>query len=243
MAAWIIGGILSLTWVRSINHPRAAATAGAALKHIQQGDPQATLADLDRAIALAPDVPVYYNYRAQVYAIYRENDRLPPERECNQQKEVTYDVCLAQQVYFSNLAAVEQRPLYWRSRLALADSAFLLKQDDEAIRLYNEVLSLLPASWLVRNRLANAYISAGRPEEALKPLAESLAITGDIGDIESNRNPADALFLQAMAYRDLGKPEEAIRSLERSLALRLGVESAQEAQEMLGQIRSSLLSK
>jgi O-antigen ligase/Tfp pilus assembly protein PilF len=237
MAAWIIGGILSLTWVRSINYPRAAAMTGVALQHIQQGNPQATLADLDRAIALAPDVPVYYSYRAEVYASYRQNDRLPPERECNQQKEATYDVCLAQQVYFSNLAAVEQRPLYWRSRLALADAAFLLKQDDEAIHLYNEVLSLLPASWPVRNRLATAYLAAGRPEEALKASAESLAINGD------NGYPADALFLQGTAYRDLGKPEEAIKSLERSLALGLGGNWAQQAQEMLGQIRSSPLTK
>ncbi|HLF04212.1 MAG TPA: tetratricopeptide repeat protein, partial [Dehalococcoidia bacterium] len=198
---------------------------------------QATLTDLDRAIALAPDVPVYYNYRAEVYAIYRENDRLPPEQECSQQKEVTYDVCLAQKVYFSNLAAVEQRPLYWRSRLALADAAFLLKQDDEAIRLYNEVLSLLPASWPVRNRLANAYLAAGRPEEALKASAESLAITGETD------NAADTLFLQGMAYRDLGKPMESAQSLERSLALGLGGSSAQQAKEILAKMEAGPSSK
>ncbi len=141
-----------------------------------------------------------------------------------------YDACLAQKLYFGNLASVEQRPFYWRSRLALADAAFLLKQDDEAIRLYQEVLDLLPSSWSVRNRLANAYIAARRPEEAVQPLAESLAITGD------RPEAADSLFLQGLAYRDLGRPEESAQSLERSLALGLAGRSAQQAREILAKM-------
>lgn len=237
MAAWIIGGILSLTWVRSINNSRAAVMAGSALKQLDQGNPQAALAGLDRATALAPDVPVYHNYRASVYSIYRKNDRLPPERGCSQQKAVTYDVCLAQQVYSSNLASVEQRPFYWRSRLALADAAFLLKRYDEAIRLYQEVTNLLPSSWAARNRLANAYIKAGRPEEALKPLAESLAITGE------NANAAETLVFRGIAYRDLGQFEASTQDLERSLVLSPESGSAQQTKEMLATMKASPQSK
>ncbi len=195
MAAWIIGGILTLTWVRAINYPRAAIAAGKALENIDGGHAQAALADLDRATNLAPDVPVYYTYRAGIYSVYRKNKELPAERGCSSQKGVTYDSCLTQMIYINNQAAVEQRPFYWRSKAALADSAFLLRKDDEAVQLYKETINLLPNSLALHNRLAALYLEMGKPQEALTIAEQSLAI----------HKTDEALQLQQQALQDLSK--------------------------------------
>jgi len=92
---------------------------------------------------------------------------------------VPYESCLVQETYRVNWASVQQRPFYWRSRLALANSALALGLHDRAIRLYTEVVATVPASWPLQNRLAEAYIDIGQPEQAIEVLKESLAITGD----------------------------------------------------------------
>ena len=92
---------------------------------------------------------------------------------------VPYETCLVQETYRVNWASVQQRPFYWRSRLALANSALALGLNDRAIRLYTEVVATVPASWPLQNRLAEAYIDIGQPEQAVEVLKESLAITGD----------------------------------------------------------------
>ena len=89
---------------------------------------------------------------------------------------VPYETCLVQKTYLVNRASVEQRPFYWRSRLAMANSALALGRNEEAIRLYTEVVATVPASWPLQNRLAEAYIDIGQPERAVEVLEESLLI-------------------------------------------------------------------
>lgn len=198
IVAWAIGGIIALTWVKTLNYPRAGLVAGEAVEHFQRADYQATLASLNRAIELAPDVPVYHLYKASVYAAYVQNPRVPPEPECSLEPNGTpYKICLGQKIYLSNLAGVQQRPLYWRSRLALANSALALGLESEAIEGYQQVVSMVPASWPLYNRLAEAYLDTGQPASALAALADSLAITGET----SNSN--EALALQKVAYQKL----------------------------------------
>jgi tetratricopeptide (TPR) repeat protein len=116
---------------------------------------------------------------------------------------VAYDVCVVQKIYLSNLAGVQQRPFYWRSRLALANSALALGLESEAIDLYQEVVSMVPASWPLYNRLAEAYLDTGQPAAALEVLEESLAITGETA------NSNQALELQKTAYQKLDEMEKA----------------------------------
>ena len=67
MVTLLIAAILALTWMKGISYPRAAVLVGDALGYSHQGDLPSTLAAIDKAIELAPDVAVYYNWRASVY--------------------------------------------------------------------------------------------------------------------------------------------------------------------------------
>jgi len=189
--ALLAGGIATVTWLRTISYPRAAVAAAEAVKDFQQGDYQGALKGLERASLLAPDVSVYYTHRSSIYAAFLKNRGGVRERECNSGiGGVRYETCLVQKTYLINRASVDQRPYYWRSRLAMASSAQALGRHDEALRLFTEAVATVPTSWPLMNRLAEAHIDAGQPELAVEVLKESMAITGDVG----NSGPAQKLL-------------------------------------------------
>jgi Tfp pilus assembly protein PilF/O-antigen ligase len=213
IATWLIGAILVLTWMKGISHPRAAVQAGNALEYARQGDLPSTLSAIDGAIELAPDVPVYYNWRASVYTAYRRDPRAPRVIRCDAQNEVSYEVCLAALAHESNLTGSSQRPFYYRSKIALADSALNLFLDDESIRYFRESLNMVPSSWALRDNLASALLQQGKPSEALGLLQESL-------DITQGEDPSiNALIFRAMAYLELSRFSEAIDDLDTALEL------------------------
>ncbi len=232
--AWISGGILVLTWVKSVNYVRASVEVGEGLEQFKEGDFQSTLASLDRAIELAPDVSLYYNHRANVYLAFQMNKNRPKELGCTRQSNLPYEVCLAARSFQSNLEGVGKRPFYYRSRLALANSAYNLPQlDKETLRFYRESLSLAPNSWPIKNELADALLRAGQLEEAQKVLEASLAITGN------THHSIGALFLRGMVYEKLGNLKESVSSLERSLSLGLSGEPAKRASRILAEYYTS----
>jgi tetratricopeptide (TPR) repeat protein len=237
IVAGLIGGIVDLTWARSLNYPRAAVIAASGVEQFRRGDRQTALLSLERASALAPDVSSYYKYRASVYRAFLDldYDRDPREWECGLRPDrTTYETCLITSAYQSELAGVAQRPFDWRLRLALADSASQLDRKEEAIRLYQEVVALVPASWPLLNLLAGAYVKAERPQEALAPLEKSLALTGE------DPRSSQALFILGVAKRELGQLEDSARALERSLELNGAGRYAQEAQEALTRVNAEL---
>ena len=148
---------------------------------------------------------------------------MPQQKQCSLQKEVDYEVCLTSQALESNLKASNQRPFYYRSRLSLADSALMLNLNEAAVRLYQEVVDLVPGSPPLRIPAAEALLLAGQPQAVLDILDESLAFP------RGEPTPRDFLFLQGLAYRDLGQLEESVDRLERSLAM--GLPSNKELQE------------
>ena len=202
--------------MKGISYPLAAVQISNALEYSRQGDLPSTLAAIDRAMKLAPDVPVYYNWRASVYTAYQRNLQGPRETHCDVQRDVSYQLCLAALTYKSNLEGANRRPFYYRSRIAAADSAFNLRLDDEATRHYRESLNLVPGSWALRNNLASVLIQQGKPGSALRPLQESLEIT------QGTDTSIDALVLRAMAYVELGKQLEAIDDLDQVLKINPG---------------------
>jgi hypothetical protein len=203
VVAWAIGGIIALTWVKAVSYPRAAIVASQGIDQFNQSNYQASLASLDRATLLAPDVPVYYGGIAAIYTAYLQNPQVPTEMVCSRALNgVPYRDCLVRNIHLNNILASEQRPFDWRARLARADSALALGLNDEAIRMYQAVVDLVPGAWPLHNRLAEAYIEIGEPELALGVLEDSLAITGDTG-----RSGA-ALQLQIQARQNMGPTGE-----------------------------------
>ncbi|MCH8049235.1 tetratricopeptide repeat protein [Patescibacteria group bacterium] len=196
-----------ITWVKTINYPRAAVKIAEAVEHFGSGDGQSTLAALDRAIELAPDVPVYYYWRADLYLAYLENQEAIPEKSCSLQQDLEYRACLAARSYQSHLIGSQKSPFYYRSRQALANSALRFKRHEDAVDQYRRVLEMVPSSWKLRIRLADAYIQNGQPQAALQPLHESMAIKAS----------TEALFLRGRAYAELGRYHDAILDLDQAL--------------------------
>ena len=232
---WRVGIIVSLilligilTWVKGINNVRAAVQVGNAVESFRQSDYKAALADLDRAIELAPDVSVYYNHKAAVFFAYQLSPSIPPEAECSSRDDLRYDVCLAVKAHQSNLEGSERRPFYYRSRFALANTAYNLRLDEDATQYYEEVLDLVPDSWKVRDELADVYVEIGRFEDALKLTTESIAIT------EDRKDSAQAYFLRGRAFSELGEWGKSLASLERGLVLGFSEDSALQAAQILG---------
>ena len=215
-----IVGIGAVTWLKAVNYPWAAVKAREALEEVRTGDLQGGLVSLDRAIALAPDVPAYHNFQAAVYNLYANTD-LPLEQECYSQRQiVAYEVCLARKVYTGNAQGSEQRPFDWRSRLGQAESAQALAKleldpelADVAIRLHREVAELDPQAWWRWEALAAAHLQVGQSREALPILERSLAILG------GSKMSANSLVLRGIAYRNLGWHNLALAALDAAVRL------------------------
>ena len=191
--AVVAGGIATGTWLRTVSYPRAAVAGGQAVKAYQQVDYQRALAGLERASRLAPDVSVYYTHQSSVYAAFLKNPGGRQELERRSMIDVApYETCLVHKTYLVNRASAEQRPFYWRSRLAMANSALSLGWNEEAISLYTEVVATVPASWPLRNRLAEAYVDIGQLERAIQVLGQSLAISGDSANSDRVRELLEA---------------------------------------------------
>ena len=218
VAVLLIGGIVSLTWMKSLNYVRAALEARTVNHSFLAGDFQSSLQALDRAIGLAPDVFVYYDHRAEIYSTYLDQNSKQRDRKCSLQEALSYQVCVAQQSYLNAQRAVDIRPFHYRSNLAFADKTLALAElsgdaalFNESIRLYERTLEMVPQSWKIKNRLARAHIQSKKVDEALPVLVESLAITRD------SPFSSEALMLQGVAYRKLSRLEEAIMSLDQAI--------------------------
>ena len=240
-------GIGVFSWFKAVSYPLAAREVARARDYISQGDAQASLASLSRAITLAPDVPTYYKYQASVYSEHielKDTGILPREPECSFQesvKQVSYERCLTDKIYQVRVQAIQPRPLYIRSRMALAKTALNLALDDpesyppsEAIRLYSGAVQLAPNDWRNLNQLAFAYLRFGESEKAMEPLIASLAITGD------HVFSAYALYLKGGVHINIGEPEIGADYIERALALNDTGSWAGDARESLVRARNPL---
>ena len=231
LVAALIVGIGAVTWVKTINYPRAGIVAAQAVELARDGDLHRSLPSLARAIDLAPDVPNYHNRRANVFSALRqsvEDGTNASGSEVNDLEQIcgllggeqSYEFCLASQTYGENRAGSEHRPLNFRSKLALADSALELARlgndnelVDKVLRAYRELTQLVPQSWPLHNALAAAYLELGQPERAVKAAQQSLAINQD-----ANTN-FQAMVVRGLAHLQLRRPESAIADFDEVIRL------------------------
>lgn len=224
LVAGLIVGIAGLTWLKSIDHVRAALIVDEGASKYRGARLQAALASLDRAIDLTPNVSTYYERRAHVYRAYLGDNRPVQGLECaNGAGPDPQEVCVAEYAYSNNLEWVEQRPQDFRARLALADSALnlgLLQGNpgllSESTRRYRQAADMVPNSATLWNILADVHLQLDQPAAALPALERSLAITQD------HVNSIDALLLRARAYQDLEQPQRAIQILDQAIRVAPG---------------------
>ncbi|MCI0859828.1 MAG: hypothetical protein J4N81_13940, partial [Chloroflexi bacterium] len=237
LVTFLIAGVATLTWVKTWSYPRAAVAAARATQSTLPEDSLANLKGMERALQLAPDVLVYYYYRANILSSL--GDQVPVGRsgECGPSgANLSFEECLSREIYSNNLRGVEQRPFDFLSRLTLGDSELVLaslNQDPDlatrgAKHIY-QAAKMIPQSWPARRLSAELLILTGQSDAALQSLEEFLALT------QNKVRPDEAAFLQGKAYRDLGETEDSVRSLELSLELGLSGDLAREAHQILAE--------
>ena len=218
-----------LSWDKNIDYVWAAAIAADGRDHFQAGDFQEAQRLVSKAVSKAPDVPIYYHNLAGIYESYRRfkqnnpNAQLPGcaqffslEPDSSPEIDSTDERC-AEEAYLSALKGFEKNQTSPQTKLILANAtlelAVLGREDksSEAIRYYDELTKMIPASWPLHNALATAYIRLGLPAEALPVIDNSLALTGN--SAASDR----AYLLQGISLEQLGRTEEAIVSYQQSL--------------------------
>ena len=89
----------------------------------------------------------------------------------------SYTTCLAQQIHDNALTLFTINSLNWRSTFNLADSFYNLEDYERSHEYYEKTLELIPNSWVLHNKIAQVYISAGKLHLAKPHLIASLAIT------------------------------------------------------------------
>ena len=218
-----------LSWDKNIDYVWAAAIAADGRDHFQAGDFQEAQRLMSKAVSKAPDVPIYYDNLAGIYESYlrfkqnNPNAQLPGcaqffSLEPNSSPEIdSTDERCAEEAYLSALKGFEKNQTSPPTKLILANAtlelAVLGREDkpSEAIRYYDELTQMIPASWPLHNALATAYIRLGMPAEAPPVIDNSLALTGN--SAASDR----AYLLQGISLEQLGRTEEAIVSYQQSL--------------------------
>ena len=219
LIGFLVVGIGVVTWTKTINYVRAAIAADSAAAHFRAGDLPMSFSSLERSIDLAPEVSSYYDFKSILYSTYIQYQLLHQHPRCGGMAEIrSSNICLAEEEYLDNVAWAENRPLSFRSKIALATAALnlaRLKNDAElareSINLHREAAELVPTSYRAWNRLADVYIVLGQPQEALEALEISLTLLG--GHSESSAT----LLLQAEAYEKLGQIQNELESLDRAL--------------------------
>ncbi len=236
-----------LSWDKNIDYAWAAIVAADARDKFSEGQFQESQLLMSKAVSKAPDVPIYYNNLAGIYDSYRDFATNNPARQlprCEQvfplrnltltpsQSGQTYAAC-AEEAYRANLQGAKKNRTSPQAKLMLANSTLQLAlmgtegKADEAIRYYQELTAMIPASYPLYNALGTAYLRVGRPAESLAALEGSLALTGGSPD------SAQALYLKALAYRRLNDTKKAIDSFEQSLVVAPGNPSAEEVRRQL----------
>ena len=230
-----------LSWDKNVDYAWAAVVAASARDQFSGGTFPDNFLEGERKMAKAaskaPNVPNYYHNLAGIYDSYRNAALNNPEANLRQCAEFfssvepgefsgidpRYATC-AVAAYQNNVEGFRKNVYSPQVKLMLANSSLEMAalgykieneelEGDEAIRLYNELTQMIPASWPLNNALATAYLRLGRNQEALAPLQKSIALSQ--GAPESAR----ALNLKGIAHRRLGQNQQAIDSLQQSLAV------------------------
>ena len=261
LASALVIGLGWLTWDKNIDYFWASRLAASARDEFTVGKFQEAHRLMSKAVAKAPDIPIYRNNLAAMYDAYARSAAANPDAglpSCAEffsldtradapvHQDRPYDDC-AEEAYISNLRAFlkntsapqVKRPLA-TTTLQLGLKGYLGK-DQEAIRYHKELTQMVPSSLLDYNNLINAYFKLGQEhrkrgdtEQATAAFNAALASSEDF--LAVSRNPiqtSHGLYIRGVAYRQMNEPEKAIAALEESLAASSDNPNASEVRRQL----------
>ena len=227
-AGLVTVALMGFAWQTNAKYVYASAVAASAGTAFERSEYRVSLERLDRAIGLAPDVTAYRLNKATLLTLIRE-EATTPEDEIRL-------LTLAQDEVGE---AIDRAPLAHRPwakagelgrELALLDERYA----DDSLRAHETLVALLPGYWAAYNVLAQGYLEFGRPEDAIRPLAASIQITGD------SPRSAQALHQLGEALAATGRDREAVIVLGESLLAKPNHASAREAHKLLAELYAEL---
>ncbi|MEC9309277.1 MAG: O-antigen ligase family protein [Chloroflexota bacterium] len=174
--------LVLFTWNKALIYPRAALLMSEAQSLYLQDHNSESLKSINKAIKLAPHVPTHYLFKNILLNNFLHNQDHTVHSKCNilstsDQDRDSYTTCLAQQIHDNALTLFTINSLNWRSTFNLADSFYNLEDYERSHEYYEKTLELIPNSWVLHNKIAQVYISAGKLQLAKPHLIASLAIT------------------------------------------------------------------
>ncbi len=219
-----------LSWDKNVDYAWAAAIAGSAAEKLSQGDLRAGHRLMSRAVAKAPDVPVYYHNLARVYDGYRkfaiENQgdfqsceeyfSLEPREGRHRVADGSFAGC-AEESYLIARRGLLKNGDAAQNKLVVANSAMALALldyeglGDEAIRYYEELTGMLPKSWQQEYLLRQSQVRLGMHQDAVEGFEETMA------KAPTSKERAQSLYVLGLAHEGLDQREEAIDAFEKSL--------------------------
>ncbi|MFL2645819.1 MAG: hypothetical protein ACJ0KI_09210 [Dehalococcoidia bacterium] len=170
-----------ITVTQNLNYLRAGFIAADGVQSFNQGDVVTGYNSFDKAIKLSPRIPVYFHY--QNAALKQMADRsdslmtvLPPRCGIFREPEKITE-CIYSEIYINAKQAYLNNGYNWNTTFEAAQSAFDIKQDEEAVGLYKIMLNQAPNSYPLKNHVGYIHYLLSNYDEAQNMFAESLKLT------------------------------------------------------------------
>ncbi|MBH74276.1 MAG: hypothetical protein CL896_00600 [Dehalococcoidia bacterium] len=220
--------VVIFSWQKNANYFSADRQAYTASQELTQ-DYRQSLALIDNALALAPDLSRYYDYKALILREAASGDTNETRR-----------VQTLQLAIQASEKALDLHPYYYPAKHTLAFSTLnlsLLGQEQmksDAIKSLKELTQQRPNDWRAYLDLASAYIVLGEPHKAL----ETTTIVSSMLRSGTGQQSLVPLY-NSLAYQQLGDLEQAFSAAQLSRTTG-GLTEAQDthAYQLLGELRT-----
>ena len=220
--------VVLFSWQKNANYFSADLQAYAASQELTQ-DYRQSLVLIDNALALAPDLARYYDYKALIL-------REVASADTNETRRVqTLELAIE-----SSEKALALHPYYYPAKHTLAFSTLNLsllgkeQMKSKTIKSLKELTQQRPNDWRAYLDLASAYIVLGEPRKAL----ETTTIVSSMLQSDTGEQSLVSLY-NSLAYQQLGHLEKAFGAAQLSRVTG-GLTEAQDfnAYQLLGEIRT-----
>ena len=221
--------VVIFSWGKNANYFAADRQAYAASQELTQ-DYRQSLALINNAIELAPDLPRYYDYKALIL-------RDVASADTNKTRKIqTLELAIQ-----SSQKALDLHPYYYQAKHTLAFSTLNLslhgkeQMKSNTIQSLTELIQQRPNDWRAYLDLASAYIVLGEPHKAL----ETTTIVSSMLQPDTGEQSLVSLY-NSLAYQQLGYLEQAFSAGQLS-RITGGLTEAQDfhAYQLLGEIRTT----
>tara|TARA_B100000676_G_C18004581_1_gene802953 strand:+ start:268 stop:1500 length:1233 start_codon:yes stop_codon:yes gene_type:complete len=174
--------IFLITLNHNINYFRSGFIAAEGAKSYATGNWEKAYSAFNRSIALSPRIPFYYHYQNAAITnladyIGRSHITVPPQCSFYEEPDKIKD-CMYSEIYVNAKRAYTLNGYNWNTTLEAASAAYNIKQDSEALSLYNTMLRQAPRSYPLKNHVGYIHYSLGEYNNANLLFEQSLEITG-----------------------------------------------------------------